>query len=177
MKRSEQCVCLMAALLLMAAGCAKGPESNSGGLPAATASGSEAAADVHHHPTEGPHHGHLIELGNEEYHAELVHTDSAVTIYLLDAAAKSATAIDAKELVINLKHDGQPEQFHLLAAPEAGDAEGKSSRFTIDDRELVEHLEHEASEARLSVTIHGTAYSGSLAHHHDDDGHGHDHAH
>ena len=27
----------------------------------------------HAHPTEGPHGGDLIELGNEEYHAELIH--------------------------------------------------------------------------------------------------------
>ena len=29
--------------------------------------------DGHAHPTHGPHGGDLIELGNEEYHAELVH--------------------------------------------------------------------------------------------------------
>ena len=29
----------------------------------------------HDHPSEGPHHGSLIELGKEAYHAELVHDE------------------------------------------------------------------------------------------------------
>ena len=29
----------------------------------------------HAHPSEGPHHGDLIELGNEEYHAEILHDE------------------------------------------------------------------------------------------------------
>ncbi len=51
-----------------------------------------ATVDVHSHPTEGPHHGTLIELGKEEYHAELVHDDKMVTIYILDSAAKKGCA-------------------------------------------------------------------------------------
>ncbi len=76
-----------------------------------------ATVDVHSHPTEGPHHGTLIELGKEEYHAELVHDDKMVTIYILDSAAKTAVPIDSLELVINLVHDGKPEQFKLAASP------------------------------------------------------------
>lgn len=153
------------------------------GLSGCTDAGSEPTAakpaakeaDKHDHPTEGPHHGHLVELGKEEFHAELVHDKSVITIYLLDSAAKAAVAIDAKNLVINLKHDGKPEQFELAASPDAGDAEGKSSRFTIDNAELAEHLEHADSEARLSVTINGNPYSASLAHSHDEHEHNHDH--
>ena len=33
----------------------------------------EAEAAAHSHAAEGPHGGHLIVLGDEEYHAELVH--------------------------------------------------------------------------------------------------------
>jgi len=154
------------------------------GLPGCTDAGTEPTAakpaaakeaDKHEHPTEGPHHGHLVELGKEEFHAELVHDKSVITIYLLDSAAKAAVAIDAKNLVINLKHDGKPEQFELAASPDAGDAEGKSSRFKIDNAELAEHLEHADSEARLSVTINGNPYSASLAHSHDEHEHNHDH--
>jgi hypothetical protein len=128
---------------------------------------------AHEHPTEGPHHGHLIELGKEEYHVELLHEKSAITIYVLDAAAKAPVAIEAKTIVINLKHDGKPEQFELAASPDAGDAEGKSSRFTIDNAELAEHLEHADAEARLNITINGTPYNATLAHSHEE----HDHKH
>ena len=75
----------------------------------------------HAHASEGPHHGELIELGNEEYHAELLHDGSSVTIYVLSGAADQQVAIDATEIVINTTHDGKPEQFQLAAKPDASD--------------------------------------------------------
>ncbi|EMI15290.1 putative secreted protein [Rhodopirellula maiorica SM1] len=141
------------------------------GLPPAT-------ADVHAHPSEGPHHGSLVELGNEEYHAEVVHDEKSVTVYILDSAAKKAVPIDASEVTINLMHDGTPEQFKLAASPDSGDADGKSSRFTLPDAALVGHIDDEASAPKLSVTIEGTAYRGEIKHDHDHEGHdhaGHDH--
>jgi len=128
---------------------------------------------AHEHPTERPHHGDLIELGKEEYHVELLHEKSVITIYVLDAAAKAPVAIEAKTIVINVKHEGKPEQFELAASPDSGDAEGTSSRFTIDNAELAEHLEHTDAEACLNVTINGTPYNASLAHSHE----AHDHKH
>ena len=132
-----------------------------------------ATVEVHSHPTEGPHHGTLIELGKEEYHAELVHDDKTVTIYILDSAAKTAVPIDSLELVINLVHDGKPEQFKLAASPDAGDPSGKSSRFALQDAELIEELEHAHAAAKLSVLIGGKSYRGDIKHDHA----GHDHAH
>ena len=83
------------------------------------------------HPEEGPHHGHLIELGKEEFHAELVHDDAAhkVTIYLLDGAAKKTVAVAEKELNINLVVNGTPQSFKLPAIAQTEDAPGQSSRF------------------------------------------------
>ena len=46
-------------------------DTNSGQTPEGASPTAQAPDDVH--PTEGPHGGHLIELGNEEYHAELLH--------------------------------------------------------------------------------------------------------
>ena len=127
----------------------------------------------HDHPTEGPHHGSLIELGNEEYHGELVHDDQAgtVTIYLLDGAVKNAVPIDAAEITINLKHDGQGEQFKLAASPDSGDPQGKASRFASSDPELGADLDREGTEARLVVEIAGKSYTGEISDH----DHGHDH--
>lgn len=69
-------ICMTLAAAVGMAGCAD---------PDATPTGSAPVSDLppsttddhagHAHPTEGPHGGDLIELGNEEYHAELVHPE------------------------------------------------------------------------------------------------------
>ncbi len=127
------------------------------------------------HPSEGPHHGGLIELGKEEYHAELVHDEDAgqVAIYVLDGSAKTAVPIEAKEVTINVQHDGKPEQFSLAAKPDKNDPEGKSSRFVSEDAELIEHLDEEGATARLVLKINGKSYNGKVTHSHDHAGHNH----
>jgi len=77
----------------------------------------------HGHATEGPHHGHLIELGNDEYHAELTHDDATktITIYLLGKDAVTPVAIADAELALNLVSAGKPLQVKLAAAPQASD--------------------------------------------------------
>ena len=160
-------VAILSTLLIVTSGCNDGPKTDDH-----DDHGSVASA-AHEHPSEGPHHGHLIELGNEEYHAELVHDDSTVTIYLLDGAAKNPIAIEATDVTINLKHGDKPEQFKLTAAHQEGDAEGTASRFQSSDSHLASHMDDAASEAKLSVTINGTPYSGIMSHSHA----GHDHAH
>lgn len=131
----------------------------------------------HGHGAHGPNGGDLVELGQDEYHAEVVHGAGKVTVFVLDSTAKEPVAIDAAEVTINLTHDGKPEQFKLAAAPQEADGEGKSSRFTIDDADLASHLDDAAGQARLMLTIGGKSYNGAIEHHHDHDhGHGHDHA-
>ncbi len=196
-------------------GCADSTPSGAESPTSTTASGEHHEGDGHDHgehahPEEGPHGGELIELGNEEYHAELVHPhghdddahahadgdeahkDAAhedshadhdhagITVYILDGSAKQAVAIDATEIVLNLSHDGQPEQFKLAAMPTKEDAEGKSSRFASDDKDLLEHFHEEAVEGTLVLMIEGKSYRGKMSHDHDhgDEGHAdHGHAH
>lgn len=160
-------IALMAACSFSLSGC--GPKT----APNATTESVEV--DPHDHPHEGPHHGTLVELGDEEYHAEVVHDAQSVTVYVLDASAKQAVAIDAKELTISLLHDGAPEQFTLAASPQETDAAGQASRFTATDAELVGHLDDAAAAPKLNVTIDGTAYRGAILHDHDHDHEGHDH--
>jgi hypothetical protein len=126
--------------------------------------------DTHDHPTEGPHGGGLVELGNEEYHAELVNDDAAgtVTVYVLDSAAKTAVPIEASEVTINLKHDGQAEQFKIAASADPSDPPGKFSRFVATDTELAEGLDHEGAEAQLVLMINGRQYRGAITHEHED---------
>lgn len=154
-------------LLLAMPGC-----SGSASKPSAPAAG--AAAEEHGHATKGPHGGDLIELGNEEYHAEMVHDEQAktVTVYILDSAAKASVAIEAVDISINLKHEGRAEQFKLAAAADQGDAQGKSSRFVSSDAELVGDLDREGAEAQIAMTINGKPYRGAVEHAHEGE-HGH----
>ena len=139
---------------------------------AKSATGETHDGDVGHHhgaenhASEGPHHGSLIELGNEEYHAELVHdeTTGSVTVYVLDAAITQQVPIDASEITINVKHDGTPKQFKMAASPDANDTQGKSSRFYTNDKELGEHLDEEGSDPKLVLTIDGKSFRGTIAH-------------
>jgi hypothetical protein len=127
-----------------------------------------AEHDAHEsgHPEEGPHNGHLIELGKEEYHAELVHDDAThtITLYLLDGSAKKMVPIAEKELTINLVADGKPTQFKIPATPQSDDPSGQSSRFELVDETLCEALDDPKSKARLMLTIAGKQFSGDMAH-------------
>ena len=123
--------------------------------------------EIHEHPSEGPHHGTLIELGKEEFHAELVHDDKSVTIYVLDSAAKNSVPVDASEVLINILKDGKPAQFKLAATPVEGDPDGKSSRFVDSGTELAGNLDNEAAAPKLSITINGKSYKGTITHEHD----------
>ena len=164
-----------ALLAMMAAGCSNdtstGPET--AGPPNTMDSHDDHAG--HAHPTEGPHHGDLIELGNEEYHAEIVHDEDAgtVTIYVLNGVATQQVPIDATEVSINAKHNGKPEQFTLTAFPDANDPQGKSSCFVSGDAELSTHLDEEGAEPRIVLTINGKSYRGMIAHDHNHEGHDH----
>lgn len=127
----------------------------------------------HAHPSTGPHSGALIELGKEEYHAELVHDANAgtVTIYILGHDAQEAVTIDAKEIRINIRHDAEGAQFELAAAPQDGDEAGQASRFVSHDKALGEALDQEGAQARLVVEIDGKSFTGAIEHDHDHGGH------
>lgn len=162
---------------LAAVGCEQGGNTPAPEPPATT------SEHDHAHPTEGPHHGDLVELGNEEYHAEVVHgDDKGLLVYILDSAAKSSVAISAMTITINVSHDGQPEQFQLAAKPQSGDPEGKASCFQSSDADLVSHLDEEGAEATLVLMIEEQSFRGKIVHDHDHAEHDHqyedaDHAH
>jgi len=162
------------------AGCAQDTEETAANGP--ETSGPPATVDTHEghdhaHPSEGPHHGDLVELGNEEYHAEVVHDEdkNVLEIYILDSSATKQVAIEATQLSINLTHDGRPEQFTLTAQADEHDEAGKSSRFVSFDVGLAEHLDEEGADPRLVVDINGKSYRGEISHDHDHEGHDHEH--
>jgi len=130
----------------------------------------------HGHPTAGPHGGSLVELGDEEYHAEFLLKDKTheVVVHILDSSAKKVVPIREPELLLNLKSAGKPKQYKLAATPEKTDPKGSSSRFVLKDEKLV-HILHEKNAApQMRVKINDRSYNGKInvAHHHD-----HDHKH
>lgn len=156
-------------------GCGGNGTETTGTTPVATDPSPGEMEGAHNHPSVGPHQGTLVELGNEEFHAEITHDATSVTVYILDSTAKQSVPVDSSEVTINVLHDGAPEQFKLPANPEAADPNGKSSRFVLADTELASHLDDESASPKLSVTIDGTAYRGEIKHAHDHDGHEHAH--
>lgn len=125
---------------------------------------------AHHavHSTIGPHQGQLVELGDEEYHAEWLIDEASdtLTVYLLDAQARKAVGAEASVAKINLVHDGTARQFSLSAYPQAFDASGESSRFVSSDADICHELEH--ARAQLVVSIRGKQYRGTIeADHHE----------
>lgn len=132
-----------------------------------------SAEEPHAHATKGPHKGSLIELGEEEYHAEIVHDEEMgrVTIFLLGSDAKTVVATDAKEVAINAKVKGKAVQMKLKAAPQKGDKAGTSSRFASTSEELMELLDDHDVKPILRVAIAGKTFNGKIEHDHDDEEH------
>jgi hypothetical protein len=143
-------------------------------IGAACVSAAPAAnGHAHAHPTEGPHHGSLIELGKEDYHAELVHDDKAdtVTIYILDGAAAKAVPIPAKQVTLNMRAAGKPQQFTLTAVRQEGDPEGSASAFAAMGKPVCQAIDAHGATGRLNVEIGGKMYVGKVGGH----SHGHQH--
>ena len=135
----------------------------------------------HGHGAKGPHGGGLVELGAEEYHAEIVvdHDAESVAVYVLGKDAKTDELVAEKEITIAL--EGKTP-LTLKAVPKPDAADGKTSKFELVDHDLV----HELMDAGflhgdLRITIAEKPYIGHIDYHlngssHDD--HGHDgHAH
>lgn len=139
------------------------------------APGVAAPAKAHDHAALGPHHGNLVEIGKEEYHAEIVLNEEKkqIFVYLLDKEVKGSVAIDAPFVAVNLLINGKPLQFKLKAAPQPVDPKGLSSCFGAVSPELMDALHHPKSDPKLALKIRNKSYSVKIAHDHDHAGHDH----
>jgi hypothetical protein len=116
----------------------------------------------------------LIELGEEEYHAEVVFDEAhhKVVLYFLDGHVKAAVPIEAKELTVELPGKDAPVTHTLAAAPQEGDGDGKSSRFEITSDELIDAFHNDPKTVgKFKVTIGGKEFKGEIKHSHDEHGH------
>jgi hypothetical protein len=166
---------LIACLPLLLTGCPSSTAPTGSGPNEASQSGHEHGdGHDHDHAHNGPHGGHIIEIGDEEYHAEWTHDESGkVTVYVLDAAMKNDVPVEGETININVKLGDNAKQYTL-------ESEGPS-KFSTEDQTLVGNLEalSEAVTATLSLDINGKHYeapitAGGHDHAHD---HDHDHAH
>jgi hypothetical protein len=154
----------------LVAGC--GDKKNAKDTKSGTSKGEQ---DEHAHHDEGPHGGHIIELGGP-YHAELTHDDETmiVAVYLLGEDVKKAATSKDHEITLSLTVDGKPQEYKLGGAAGAGDPAGEFSRFESKDEKLIDALhEPKYSSGRLRVTIAGKQYSGDIEPHEHGD-HEHD---
>lgn len=136
----------------------------------------QAQSDAHAHSHTAPHGGHLVELGNHQYNAEVVFDAAGrkLTVYLLDAHAENAHAIAETELELHLEGADGETELTLMAVPQSSDAAGKSSRFELAGEKIPATLKSaEDLHGHVHATIDGKSFAGEISHDHD---HGHDHA-
>jgi hypothetical protein len=141
--------------------------------PAATKGPTDKEA-AHDHAHHGPHGGHIMEIGKEEYHAEWTHEESGkVTFYLLDSAVKKDVPIAADEITIDVQVGKNEPVTYKLAAVDPQD--GKSATFEIIDKNLLGVLEtlkdNKGTVLTLNVTIDGKTFAQKIEEH--DHGHAH----
>lgn len=118
---------------------------------------SKASAATHGH--EGPHGGHLVEVGDHVAHLEVMHDEAAgkMTIYVLGPDAKSAlTGANAPQ--VKLTTDAGPKVLSTTAIS------GEPGAFAVTDQALKVH----GPEGRISIAIGGKNYNPALEHHHED---------
>ena len=165
---------LVGVALFTLSGCGKAPPAGDG------EAGHEHAE--HDHEAMGPHDGHIIELGTEDYHAELTHDEAShkVGIYLLGGDAKTAKPIPVTEVKIKVSADGAFNEYVLAAVPQAGE-QGGASYFEVVSEPLCDVVcgesEAENVQARLSFEVDGKPFVGMIetAPHEHDHEHGHAH--
>lgn len=128
--------------------------------------------DEHDHDHDaGPHGGAIVELGADEYHAEIVVDGKAhaLRVYMLGPDAKTAAPVAATELKIATEDN---QTLTLKAAPQTGETEGKASLFELADEKAVDGLEKAGYlHGSLQIEIGGKAYRGDVDAHFDGGSH------
>ena len=162
-------------------GCDNGTGNTKTLTPAAI--GPNTAPPPHAH-VHGPNGGHIVELGDEEFHAEVAMDQTRkLTIYLLDESVKNAKPVENGTLQIATKVDGQETTLDLVAAPLDTEKDGKCSRFELPaDKVPGAILDIEGLTGNLTLKFGEKTLTQSLTAEHDHEeshdheaGHDHDH--
>jgi hypothetical protein len=174
MLKHTAAACFVASVAVWAAGCpspAPTTTPTTGGQEHGHEHGEHAhgeAGHAHDHShAHGPHGGHILELGNEEYHAEWTHADDGtVTVYVLDAEAKNEVPIPAEDITITTKIGEKTAEFKLPAVNRSEGDMPKTAKFELVDKNLLGVLETLSTgvTATLKVTINGKDYEAPITH-------------
>ncbi len=131
---------------------------------------------AHSHAEVGPNGGHLLELGNEEFHVEWAHDDESgkLTAFILDGAAKELVPISAEKLTIEKTIGERTDKYDLVAVDRQGETP-KSAKFEIVDKALVAALKMvgDGVEASITVDVNGQPFTAKFTKHEDHHGHKH----
>jgi hypothetical protein len=131
----------------------------------------------HEEHAHGPHDGHVVELGGDDYHAEVTYDAAGrtLTVYLLQSDLKTPLGTEATTLSVRLTIDEKKEAFELTAAETGKTAEGLATEFKQTGSQLPESIKDaEGLIGEVVVTIGGKQLRGDITHDHGHD-HGHDH--
>jgi hypothetical protein len=130
------------------------------------------ADEHHHHAHDAPHGGHLIELGDHEYSAEVVHDGDTgqLIVYVFDAHAENTVPVSLEQIEFAVE-GGQT--IVLRADPQEGDPQGKASRFLATGDAVAAIGDIEDLHGSVKFEINGKPYSGELSHDHDHADHEH----
>jgi len=146
MKTLKAWLMLVAAAGVPLGGCNSAP---SGVTPPKTV---DAQDHDHEHVHHGPHNGHLMEIGGEEYHAEWTHDESGkVTFYILDSGAKKEVPLESDKITIDVKIGDNPPKSYELAA--VNPLAGKASAFEITDKHFAS-LFDQLKSSGIVLTLH-----------------------
>lgn len=130
----------------------------------------------HDHAHLGPNGGHILELGDEQFHAEWTHDDESgkLTVFILDSTGKELVPIEAEHITIEKSIGTRSDKYELAAVDRQGDTP-KSAKFEIVDKTLVTALKAvgDGVEASLSVEINGKPFKVAFTKHEDHHGHKH----
>ena len=149
---SAAAVALASVALIYVAGCNNAtPELTPATRPAPTreAKAPEAKQDAEHGHKPGAHGGIMVEIGRDNYHAEAIfEKGGTLRLYMLGKDEAKVQEVERQELTAYAKAEGGTDSatFVLKAAPQPGDAEGKTSMF-------IGTLPKELHGKRVEVTI------------------------
>lgn len=169
---------LIALVMLWTIGCSKPISGNPPPLPSGHEGHDHDGHDHagHSHAALGPNGGHLIELGDEQFHLEWVHDDDAgkLTVYVLDGNAKELVPIPAEKMTIVKKLGERTDSYDLVAVGRKGETP-KSAKFEIVDKALIEALTlvGDGVEASITADINGKSFTKEFTKHEDHHGHKH----
>ena len=138
----------------------------------------------HSHDVPGPAGGHLLEIGDEEYHVEWVHDeddDSVIEFIVRDEMAKEEVPISAEQLTIaftTVDETGKESTREVpIEAVGRTEENPETAHFELTDRIAIQNILSGSEDvtAVLKITIDGVAYEKEIEH--SAHGHGHSHSH